>query len=99
MADLADLHLFNVVGREVTVTTQIDRVDGGETVFSDTATIPPDGEHRYRNPVRETGSVRIRVAVRDGPEGTDEWDAPADESYGLTVHLSADEVSFGRVVS
>lgn len=99
LSDIEDLRLFNNFERDVTVTTSVIRVSDGEKVFSDTTTITQDESQSYQNPVREEGLFEIRVAVENGPKNTYEWDAPADEAHGLTVHLSPDEVSFGRVVS
>ena len=97
--DQQDLTMFNNAEREVTVTTTIDRVDGEERVFADTMTMRKDGRRYYRNPIREAATYLIEVSVESGPSNSYEWDAPSDESYGLTVRIGGDEVSFGELVS
>lgn len=99
MSDLPDLEYINNTTREVTVTTTILRVADEKTVFSDTTTIAADETHSYRDPIREEGRFKIQVTVEDGAENSYEWDAPADESYGLTVWISRDSIEFGELVS
>ena len=97
-ADIQDLRLANETGRAITVTTTVTRVSDGESVFTDTTGIQDDGDHSYRNPIREAGLFEIGTAVEDGLENTYEWDAPADEAYGLIVHLLPDEIGFSETV-
>jgi hypothetical protein len=99
ISDVPDVQLFNNMAREISVTTAIERVDDGTTVFSDTTTIARGDAHRYGNPIREEATFRIIISVESGPEGAYEWRTPADESYGLTIHLSRDGVTFGTIVS
>lgn len=99
LSDLPDLEYHNNTGQEITVTTIIKRVADAEPIFSDTTTVKQDETHRYRNPIREEGLFLIQVSVEDGPENSFEWNAPADESYGLTVWISQDAIEFGELVS
>lgn len=96
--DIQDLLLANETGRDITVTTTVTRVADGEDVFADTTGIADDKRHSYRNPVREAGLFEIGIAVEDGLENTYQWDAPADEAYGLIVHLLPDEIGFSETV-
>lgn len=98
-ADVPDLQFFNNMNRDATVTTIIKQDDSKETVFSDTTTIEQNETHRYRNPIRKEATFQIQVSVEDGAKESYNWDAPAMESYGLTVHLSQDSIRFGKIVS
>lgn len=51
ISDLPDLEYLNNTGREITVTTNIERVADAEPIFSDTTTVTQDETHRYRNPI------------------------------------------------
>ncbi|QLG61324.1 hypothetical protein [Halorarum salinum] len=95
---LSDLAYSNRMGRDIVVTTTVTRVTTGETVLSDTKTIPTDDSVSYGNPIKREEPFLIRVSVENGPEETYEWTPSDSDAVGLSVRISGDAIEFTEVV-
>ncbi|QLG29064.1 hypothetical protein HUG10_16680 [Halorarum halophilum] len=81
------------------MTTTVTRDANGETVFSDTRTIPADESASYRNPITGEELFLIRVSVENGPEDTYECDLPDSNAYGLSIRITRDAIEFQRMAT
>lgn len=89
---MQDLRLINETGESITVTTTVTRDSDEEKILSDSITLAHEEVHRYINPIEEDGTYQIQVSVEAGDENIYEWDAPADEAYGIYISGTAVDV-------
>lgn len=96
---VADLGVTNETRTSVTVTTTVVRVSDGDEILSDTATLASGESRTYEDPITGDGVYRIHVAVEGGVEQSHEWDAPADEAYGVRASVTDDGIQFVGVAA
>ena len=101
---LADLEIINYAMRERTVMIRVARSSDGEQVLDESFTLPPaetedyEADETYSEVAGDEETVRIHVAVQDGPEGTHEFTDSLDTG-SMYIDIYSDDIEFQRVAA
>ena len=101
---LADLKITNETTRELTGVIRVVRPSDDEQVLDESFTLPPaetedyEADKTYSEVAGDEETVRIHVAVQDGPEGTHEFTDSLDTG-SMYIDIYSDDIEFQRVAA
>ena len=98
--DIPDIAVKNDTEATQTVTIEVTHTETQESVLAETLDLPSTERTTFDNPITESGTYQVDVAVQDGPSNSYQWDLPNnDEALQLSISITPDSIAFQRLAA